>query len=145
MIDFSSKTEIALVIIIIALIFLLLHIHKKSAVASTETPSEIGIQRLIERVKTELVETSKNSIENNEAPLLILKEFQLEINFVVKETVSQDGHLDFEVVTVGNKSDYGIEKTQKITIKMESIAPIEQVVPADGAISTTAEPPNKKK
>jgi hypothetical protein len=138
---FSSKLEIGIVILIIGLFLFLFYIHRKSTL-STENNQKLGVTELIQQVKKELVEMEEKRVQTKEAPLFVVKEFELEVNFVVKENYNQKGDFDFKVVTVGNETDLGTEKTQKITLRMTTILPEQQTSQATD--EPTTEFPEKK-
>jgi hypothetical protein len=138
----SPKLDLILASGIIVLLVLLIYSYRKQNLAEKDTSARLGVKELIEKVKSELVATEKKRIESNEAPLFLLKDFELEINFVVKEGTTQKGDVDFKVVTVGGTSDYTTEQTQKIKLVMTAVPPQpEKALPTDSTDKILTEPP----
>jgi hypothetical protein len=80
----------------------------------------LGIDTLIEQVKQDLENLDDRRRQQNKAALFIVESFDLEINFVVRESQSGEAGLKYEVVTVGGKSEVNTEKVQKITLRMKA-------------------------
>lgn len=136
------RLDLIFAIGIIALLASMIYNNRKSTLAVPDNPGRLGVQELIEKVKSELVGTEKKRVEANESPLFMLQDFELEINFVVKENTAQKGDFDFKVVTVGGAADYGYEKTQRIKLRMSVVQPQQQETPAlDAPDKILTEPP----
>lgn len=143
---FTVKSDTIIVIVIILLLGFLLYNHRKSGLSSNNDDTRLGVKELIEKVRGELIELDRKRIEANEAHLFELKDFELEVNFVVKESNTQKGAFDFKVVTVGGEAGFSSEQTQKIVLRMTAIKEMElQAEPTNegGKISET--PPGDKK
>src|SRR5262245_31478110 len=70
----------------------------------------LDVRCLIESVKAELVAAEKAQRQRNEAALFELKTFDMEINYLVRNS----GGLKAEVVGVGTNLDSGSERVQKL-------------------------------
>ena len=75
---------------------------------------------LIEQVKSDLESIDEKRIDKNEAPLFSVETFDLEINFVVRESQSGEVRGEYEVVTVGGRSEFSAEKIQKIVLHLKA-------------------------
>jgi hypothetical protein len=136
------KLDILFAVGIIVLLIFMIYNNRKSTLTATDNATRLGVQELIERVKSELVATERKRVEANEAPLFILQDFELEINFVVKENSTQKGDFDFKVVTVGSAADYGSENTQKVKLRMTAVQPQQhETPPSDSTDEVLTESP----
>src|SRR5262245_8580424 len=93
--------DIATIAVILILLSLLFYKHWRNDPARTEPPKSLGIDTLIEQVKQDLENMDDRRRQQNEEALFKVDTFDLEINFVVRETQSGEGSLKYEVVTVG--------------------------------------------
>ena len=59
--------------------------------------------------------------EKNKDSLFYLKDFDLELSFVVKQSAKNKAELKYEVVTLGTESEKAREKTLKITLHMQML------------------------
>jgi K+ transporter len=138
------KLDVIFAVGIIVLLIFMIYNNRKSTLVETDNSTRLGVQELIEKVKSELIATEKKRVEANEAPLFMLQDFELEINFVVKENTTQKGDFDFKVITVGSAADYGSEKTQTIKLRMTAAQPQHQETPAlDAPDKILTEPPSE--
>lgn len=119
----SSKLDIAVALVIILLLIFMVYNHRKSIFIDKDSSDRLGVQELIEKVKIELLEAEEKRIKANESPLFALKNFDLEINFVVKERSKGSGAFDLKILTAGGESEYNSEVTQKIILHMEYAQP----------------------
>lgn len=110
--------EVLLIIIIALLIFLLVHKHWTSRPSDSNQPEELGISSFVEKVRTELYQAEEKRLKTNEAALFKLDKFDLEINFVVKSSLTANGSITHELVTVSGQTETSSEKVQKITLHM---------------------------
>src|SRR5688572_21231900 len=76
----------------------------------------LGIRSLIERVRSELDQLERKRIANNEASLLHLDTFDLEIAFVATRTASAKGGVNYEVITVDNERSVSSERIQRLNL-----------------------------
>lgn len=117
------KFDLIAAAIILLLIALMIYNHRK-AISPHATQSEgLGVKDLIEKVKAELIETEQNQIKSNQAALFEIKDFDLEINFVVSTRHTGTGKLEYNVVTVGGETEVSSERIQKINLHMTAIPP----------------------
>ena len=80
----------------------------------------IGITDLVRQVKKELLALEDSMVKHNENALFQLKDFEMEINFVVRENTSAKIQGNYEVVAVEGSKDYSNEKVQKIILHWET-------------------------
>lgn len=83
----------------------------------------MGIKDLLSRVKSELYEAEKERIDKQELPLFELKDFDLEINFVVQKSSKIGGGVVLHVIEVDSEIQTGSERIQKIKLHMTAIPP----------------------
>ncbi len=79
----------------------------------------IGIQELIEQVKSELLNTS----QAEEAPLFAISDVELEIAFTVERTAQ--GGINLQVVQGGVEKVWA--DTQKVRVRLEGLVTPEQI------------------
>jgi hypothetical protein len=117
------KSEEAVIgFVILVLLSLLLYKHWKGQPTPTSPSAnqELEISRLIETVKQELEAADQKREAKKEAPLFRVENFNLEIQFVVKQSKSGNAGVNFEVVTVGGQTDFSREQVQKITLQFKA-------------------------
>lgn len=119
----TSKLDFILTIGIIVLLAVMIYNHRRAIPTSKKDSVDLGVQDLIEKVKTELAKTEESRISKGQIPLLELKDFDLEINFVVTESYKGSGTFGFKVVTLGGQTDVSSEKIQKIKLHMTVAQP----------------------
>jgi hypothetical protein len=119
----QPKLDIIIAVGIIFLLLVMLYNHRRVASASAKDSAELGVQDLIEKVKSELIKTEQSRVDAGQAPLFELKDFELEISFVVKTSDKESGKAEFEVVTVGGETEFSSEKIQKIKLHMTAVQP----------------------
>ncbi len=98
--------------------------------------NDIRIADLAQRVRAELEFMEADRLASGKDAVFQLKDFDLEISFVVKASQKSKGELSTEVVTVGAESEASREKTHKVTLHMIPIPTQRFNTPA------TAEPIN---
>jgi hypothetical protein len=81
---------------------------------------ELGVAELVRKIKGELVAVDQEQTSGNQLALFRLKDFELEISFVVHHTSSSKGTVQFEFLTVDNDIQVGAEKVQKLTLRWEA-------------------------
>jgi hypothetical protein len=119
-----SKTEIIIIILILVLIVFLFYWHLKEKNPSGDKNSKgLGVKELISKVKSELVSAEQERINRGDAPLFELKEFDLEIKFVVSQEEKNHEDAKWQLVTVGTESSYSQEQIQTINLKMAVTPP----------------------
>jgi len=90
-----------------------------------ETRPRVEVKDLIREVKTELVAADKEMIKNGEAALFQLRDFEMEIQFVVRRS----GDLRAEVVGVGGGAGASSESVQKLKLHWDVVPPRAGSVP----------------
>ncbi|HKQ07724.1 MAG TPA: trypco2 family protein [Blastocatellia bacterium] len=124
MLDISqSKLDLIITIAIIFLLIVMLYNHRRSSSTAKVDSAELGVKDLIEKVKSELIEMEQNREREGKAALFELKDFDLEINFVVKAVNKESGQAEFKVITVGGETESDSEKAQKIKLHMTVVQP----------------------
>lgn len=78
----------------------------------------LGIDALAEKVRSELEKLETWRQSNGKAALFELKDFELEVSFVVKKSRKVKGELEAEVITVGGEAEHSKEATQKVVLHM---------------------------
>ncbi len=81
----------------------------------------IEIKSLVTEVKRQLTELDKERQSNNELALFQLKEFELELTFVVRKTSSVTAEGSFELIALDASSGQEIQNMQKLNIKWNAI------------------------
>ncbi len=90
-----------------------------------ETRPRVEVKDLIREVKAELVAADQEMLKNGEAALFQLKEFEMEIQFVVRRS----GDLRAEVVGVGGGAGASSESIQKLKLHWDVVPPTPGSVP----------------
>ncbi len=80
----------------------------------------LGIKSLIRKVKEELKYTEL-AMEEDEDPLFMVKDFELEISFVVHTSYTMNGTIEYHFITVDSEYESSIEKIQRIKLHMTTI------------------------
>lgn len=96
--------------------------------SARENDEGLGIRELIRTVKLELQETEQQGRANKEAALFELKDFDLEISFIVHSHSKGTAGVEYHFVAVGAETQVGLEKVQKIKLHMTAIPPKREVV-----------------
>jgi hypothetical protein len=104
-----------------------------------EAATSLGIDALAEKVRSELENLESWRQSNGKAALFELKDFDLEVSFVVKQSNKAKGELTAEVITVGGEAEHSKEATQKVVLHMGvipaaavQIPPVSHIdIPAD--------------
>ena len=97
---------------------------------SGDAPNRLGIDALVTQVRSELENLEIERQSGNTQPLFEMKDFDLEISFVVKQSAKTKGELETEVVTVGGETEHSKEAAQKVTLHMGVMPSQEVVVPS---------------
>jgi hypothetical protein len=84
----------------------------------------LDLDKLIRRVKQELAATEQEMVTNHEAPLFELKQFDLELSFVLRARSLANGKVEYVPVVVSSELEVGSERIQKITLHMNAISPV---------------------
>jgi hypothetical protein len=94
--------------------------------SASDTYEGLGIKDLIRKVKMELYESDMERKENLEEPLFELKDFDLEIAFIVKTQTRRKGKVGYNLITLDSEMQTGTENVQKIKLHMTAIPPRKQ-------------------
>lgn len=120
MLDLKATPRNSVLIASVAILLLLLSYQSwRPAQLIATGSSELGIKDLILKVKKELAETERDR-PINEAALFKLRDFELEVNFIVKTRHAASGKVDYEVVAVGADTEIGTERIQRIKLRMDA-------------------------
>jgi NTP-dependent ternary system trypsin peptidase co-occuring protein len=109
----------------LALVFaFFLRSHKQTPISQADLSKEgLGVEDLISRVKSELTELEKQERARGEDALFAVKDFDLEINFIVHTHITDKGEVTTHLVTVGQETETALDKVQKITLHLETLPP----------------------
>lgn len=137
-ISFSYSLILFLTVVLLAYFFIIRSTGElsKNEIKRCDTCG-IGITDLVRQVKKELLALEDSMVNNNENALFRLKDFEMEINFVVRENTSTKLQGNYEVVAVEGSKDYGNEKVQKIILHWETEKPLISAPPDPNYISDT--------
>lgn len=111
------------IILILISISVYRHINSKSELSSKL--NTLGVKTLIEQVRSELLSIQKNQVDGVNRNLFQLKDFDLEIKFIVNEKQNVSGKAEFEVVTIGGDNTITNEKVQTIKLHMTTFPSLE--------------------
>jgi hypothetical protein len=89
---------------------------------SADAPLDLDI--LIRKVKQELAAAEQESVTNREAALFELKQFDLELSFVMRARSLGSGKVEYVPVVVTNELELGSERVQRITLHMNAVPPV---------------------
>ncbi len=118
----ARTDDIVIGIVLLILFALLAYRHLRAeAVEGPSADGQLHIDKLIEQVKQDLEAADEKRIRENKAALFKTETFDLDINFVVRQTASANAQLSYEVVTVGGKSEISAEKVQRISLHFKAV------------------------
>lgn len=83
---------------------------------SPDAPLDLDI--LIRKVKQELAAAEQERVTNREAALFELKQFDLEVSFVMRARSLGSGKVEYVPVVVSTELELGSERVQRITLHM---------------------------
>lgn len=110
-------TAIALVVFTSVIVYV---VPRFAATVPAVAPGQsLEVKDLIRKVKEELYAAEVEMHERKELPLFELKEFEMEVNFVVRTA----GEVRAEVVGVGSNVELGTEKIQKLKLRWAPVPP----------------------
>jgi hypothetical protein len=89
----------------------------------------LGIQDLTKEVRSELSTLVAEGQKNDADPMFLLKNYDLEISFQVKEARKENGTATIQVVTVGGEQEHSSESTHKVTLHFEITPPHTMAIP----------------
>jgi len=125
------ETRISLKLVVAVVLILLLpqivpYIHSRFAQApppQARPPEGLGITDLIRKVKQELAAADEQARQNREAALFQMKDFDLELSFMVQARSVTHGKVNYELVAVDSETQTGSERVQKIRLHMTTVTP----------------------
>lgn len=128
----NFKIDVGITIGILVLLSLMIFNHWRSSrprPSSPDAPS-VDIKDLITSVKSALAQIEQENITKNEAALFEVKDFDLELNFIVRKDEKGSGRIETKVLTFGAEELYGSENVQKIKLHLTAIAGKERGQPS---------------
>lgn len=125
---FEKNLKVKDALLLAAFIFIAFFIIKlfngnSGSVIGASAPCDtcgIGITDLVRRVKKELIQLEDSMTHNNENEMFRLKDMQMEISFVVRQTSSGKVGGSYEVVTVEGSRENSNEKVQKLILHWDA-------------------------
>jgi hypothetical protein len=133
------KMNLDFILFVVAIVLLLyLGINRVLRHSATLREEEIPLKiyPLVREVKEQLTKLNQTMNDSNEAALFAVKNFDLELNFVIRKSTQNEVGFESDIVTIKKGNDINNEQVQKIFIHMEVIPPSKGSVKAD----TTVEP-----
>ena len=92
-------------------------------VALEDSSRGLGIQTLVSQLRHELEQMEEDRLTHERGALFKVKDFDLELSFVIRKSQKDSAEIHPEVVTVGSEREFGRENTNKITLHMELVPP----------------------
>lgn len=83
----------------------------------------LGVTDMVRQVKAELEAAEQERIERNEAALFLLESFDLEINFVLRNSSSRSVGFSPQFLVVNENTNVSTEKVQKLRLHMRASPP----------------------
>ena len=116
---FAPSVPLAAVVLVAALTAAILvmfpNLGRQRASLADDEPLEV--KTLIRKVKEELQAAELERVNQKELPLLQLQDFEMEINFVVRNA----GGVRAEVVGIGSNIDLATERVQKLKLRWTAL------------------------
>lgn len=118
-----SVGMVLLILLVLSVSFFLIKstVNQRASYRNEADTTGLEIGSLIRMVKTELMMADSQRINNNESALFALKDFEMEISFIVRSTNRHGGNIGYQFVTVESGSETGNEKIQKLTLHWDAI------------------------
>jgi len=104
--------------------------------AVSETDAGLGLQTLVGQLRSELERMEEDRQSHERGALFEVKNFDLELSFVIKKSEKNKAEFETELATIGTERELGRENTDKITLHMELVPP-ESVVIHPAAVPVT--------
>lgn len=114
---FYSKMENILLLLAIVSLLSVLILRLKNKKESNQVVT-LDVKNLILNLTQQLEEVSKINLKMNRFPPYIIKNADIEANFVVKEGVNSKGGITYEIVTAESENIYESNKVQKISLHL---------------------------
>ncbi|MCU0709548.1 MAG: hypothetical protein MUF23_14765 [Pirellula sp.] len=113
-------------VLVVAILVMFPNLGRQRTSLADDEPLEV--KTLIRKVKEELQAAEFERVNQKELPLLQLQDFEMEINFVVRNA----GGVRAEVVGIGSNIDLATEKVQKLKLHWTAVpATQKSVAPGD--------------
>ncbi len=122
-------------LLLIAVAFLLLGVVvARNIVSRISQPQRsdsvrLGIEPLVQQVRAELEAMDRGRVERGDPGIFALDSFDLELQFVAKQSMGANLGVELQVVTIGGDSQLATEEVQKITLHLKPLPPIEGTIP----------------
>ena len=119
-----TKVDLYLGAAIIIILGIGFYIHLKGNETAKVSKRSLGIKELIDSVRHELELAEDGRIKRGDPPLFEVKDFDMEIKFVVNKSLSNSGKLELSVVTLDGGKTESSELVQTIHLHMNVSAPV---------------------
>ena len=83
----------------------------------------LGVKDVVQTLRSEMILLKEEEFNKKQQHFLDFKSFDLEISFVIKKQEKENGKFDLKFVVIEAGKEIDSEKTQKITLHMETIPP----------------------
>jgi len=83
----------------------------------------VGITDLVRKVKKELAQLEDSMVNKKETAMFQLQNMEMEISFVVRQSVAGKVEGKYELVTVEGSKEKSDERVQKLILKWDAIQP----------------------
>lgn len=92
--------------------------HYQPRIPPFPSAESLGIKDVITKVQDELRESEKERTGSNKSSLFQVKDFELEIKFVINTKTSDNQQANLELITLDTKAEYSQEKVHQIKLRM---------------------------
>jgi hypothetical protein len=136
----ASMGAIIICALLFTALFYFFNMHPELITAKPDDKdtSGLGIKDLIRKVKAELVDADHERIANNEDALFKLKDFEMEISYVVSKRYTAKGKFEYSLVTVEGEKETGTERVQKLHLHWDAVPEKSgSALPEEGPLNTT--------
>ncbi len=96
---------------------------------SASGEQELQIEQVVREVKRQLEAAGKDRLVNNEATLFKLKDFEMEISFLVRHSERSGTEGKFEPIAVDNDLQLDSERTQRLKLHWDAATDVVKRVP----------------
>jgi hypothetical protein len=108
-------------IVVVAGTWFIIMFRQQSAAIQQHENSDLGVEDLVNRLRGELEQMEEDRLSSGKPALFQVRNFDLELDFVIKSSQKQHGKIEYEVVTAEMEREFGNERTHKLTLHMELI------------------------
>lgn len=113
--------------------------YQPSKIISVSDIERLGIREVITKVQEELRESEKERIRSDKDSLFQVKDFELEIKFVVSTKTSDNQQASLELITLDTKAEYSQEKVHHIRLRMVVPEPKPMVLQPSPSVAIPSE------